>query len=146
MSLHPILNLQQIQLEIEQRCDSFIRLRQLLKQIQTQLDDAFLSGVKARELIRLRSNVLDCFLKITWKSQQLEQASGLCLTAVGGYGREQYKDNLFATTTAVLDRLQLNIMEARIITSKHGYSLDTYTLLCKNIGQVFSVLSASWIF
>ena len=39
------------------------------------------------------------------------------------------RDNLFATTTAVLDRCLLNIVEAHIITSDHGFSLDTYIVL-----------------
>ena len=37
--------------------------------------------------------------------------------------------NLFARMTAALDRLSLNILDARIITSDHGYSIDTYIVL-----------------
>jgi [protein-PII] uridylyltransferase len=36
---------------------------------------------------------------------------------------------LFAIITATLDRLGLNIMEARIVPSKDRYSMDTYTVL-----------------
>ncbi len=39
------------------------------------------------------------------------------------------QDNLFATTTAILDRCHLNIVEARISTSTDGYSLDTFMVL-----------------
>ena len=36
---------------------------------------------------------------------------------------------IFATTTATLDRLGLNILDARIITSNNGYTLDSFTVL-----------------
>lgn len=39
------------------------------------------------------------------------------------------QDTLFATTTAILDRCHLNIVEARISTSTSGYSLDTFMVL-----------------
>ncbi len=38
-------------------------------------------------------------------------------------------DNLFAITTAALDRLRLDIQDARIITTDAGYSIDTYMVL-----------------
>jgi [protein-PII] uridylyltransferase len=38
-------------------------------------------------------------------------------------------DNIFATTTRVLANLGLNIVDARIITSSGGYTLDTYIVL-----------------
>ncbi|MGR8947168.1 MAG: [protein-PII] uridylyltransferase [Gammaproteobacteria bacterium] len=37
--------------------------------------------------------------------------------------------NLFARTTAALDKLQLDIQDARISTSARGYTLDTYMVL-----------------
>lgn len=39
------------------------------------------------------------------------------------------KPNLFATTVAVLDRMNLDVQDARIITSNTGFSLDTYVVL-----------------
>jgi len=39
------------------------------------------------------------------------------------------KDALFAAITAILDRCHLNIVEARIMTSLSGYSLDTFMVL-----------------
>jgi [protein-PII] uridylyltransferase len=39
------------------------------------------------------------------------------------------KDGLFATITAVIDRMQLNVVEARIVTSAAGHTLDTFQLL-----------------
>ena len=37
--------------------------------------------------------------------------------------------NLFAATVTVLDQLQLTVLDARIITSTSGFSLDTYLVL-----------------
>jgi len=39
------------------------------------------------------------------------------------------RDGLFATITAVIDRMQLNVVEARIVTSGAGHTLDTFQLL-----------------
>ena len=39
------------------------------------------------------------------------------------------KDYLFATITMVLDQLGLTILDARIITSSNGYTLDTFIVL-----------------
>nr|AQQ74501.1 hypothetical protein [uncultured bacterium] len=53
-------------------------------------------------------------------------------TARGGteiflYTHDQ--DHLFALTTTALDQLGLNILSARIITTRDGYTLDTYLVL-----------------
>ncbi|MFO1350593.1 MAG: [protein-PII] uridylyltransferase, partial [Gammaproteobacteria bacterium] len=48
-------------------------------------------------------------------------------TEVFVYARD--KDGIFAFTTAVMDRLGLTILDARIITSQSGYTLDSYTVL-----------------
>jgi [protein-PII] uridylyltransferase len=37
--------------------------------------------------------------------------------------------NLFAATVAVFDQMDLNVQDARIITAKTGFSLDTYVVL-----------------
>ena len=39
------------------------------------------------------------------------------------------RDGLFATITAVLDRLRLSVMDARIATSRSGMSLDSFMVL-----------------
>lgn len=41
----------------------------------------------------------------------------------------QDQPNLFATTVAVLDRMNLNVQDARIITAEKAFSLDTYVVL-----------------
>jgi len=44
-------------------------------------------------------------------------------------------DNLFALTTAALDKLRLDIQDARIITSHAGYTLDTYMVIEADSGE-----------
>ena len=39
------------------------------------------------------------------------------------------QDDLFAITTMALSQLGLDIVDARIITTRHGYTLDTYIVL-----------------
>lgn len=39
------------------------------------------------------------------------------------------RDNLFANTVLLLDRLQLNVVDAKIITSENGFCLDTFSVL-----------------
>ena len=41
----------------------------------------------------------------------------------------QDKPNLFATTVAVLDKMNLDVQDARIITASTSFSLDTYVVL-----------------
>ncbi|WP_216937160.1 MULTISPECIES: [protein-PII] uridylyltransferase [unclassified Acinetobacter] len=41
----------------------------------------------------------------------------------------QDKPNLFATTVAILDRMNLDVQDARIITATKAFSLDTYVVL-----------------
>ncbi|CAK0781080.1 (Protein-PII) uridylyltransferase / (Protein-PII)-UMP uridylyl-removing enzyme [Gammaproteobacteria bacterium] len=42
------------------------------------------------------------------------------------------QDGLFAQATSTLDQLGLTIMDARIVTSSHGYTLDSYIVLEEN--------------
>ncbi len=39
------------------------------------------------------------------------------------------QDHLFALTTSALDQLMLNVLSARITTTRNGYTLDTYIVL-----------------
>jgi len=41
-------------------------------------------------------------------------------------------DNIFSRITKTLDRLHLNILDARIITSTNGYTLDTFIVMEEN--------------
>jgi [protein-PII] uridylyltransferase len=42
------------------------------------------------------------------------------------------KKNIFSTTSRVIEKLGLNVMDARIITNKNGYVLDTFAVLESN--------------
>jgi [protein-PII] uridylyltransferase len=78
--------------------------------------------------------------EIAWHTKMILTASAADLPLVlvreqtrrGGteifiYAPDQ--DHIFVTTTRVLDQLGLTIMDARIITSARGYTLDTYIVL-----------------
>jgi len=57
----------------------------------------------------------------------LEPNSNRGGTEVFVYTRD--RDNLFALTVSALDQLELNIQDARIITTENGYTLDSYQVL-----------------
>lgn len=48
-------------------------------------------------------------------------------TSIFIYTRDQ--DHLFALVTSLLDQLGLTVLDARIITSRNGYSLDSFTVM-----------------
>jgi [protein-PII] uridylyltransferase len=48
-----------------------------------------------------------------------------------------HRQHSFARTTAVLDQLGLNVVDARVISTKNGFSLDTYVVL-EESGAVIS--------
>lgn len=52
------------------------------------------------------------------------------------------RDGLFATVTAVLDRLRFSVMEARILSSPTGMALDTFLLLDADSQQPVSAARA----
>ncbi|WEN16467.1 [protein-PII] uridylyltransferase [Rhodanobacter sp. AS-Z3] len=52
------------------------------------------------------------------------------------------RDGLFATVTAVLDRLRFSVMEARILSSTTGMALDTFLLLDADSQQPVSLARA----
>ena len=57
----------------------------------------------------------------------IQQESAKGGTGIFIYMRDH--DNIFSRSTLALDQLRLNIVDARIITSKHGYTLDTFIVL-----------------
>jgi [protein-PII] uridylyltransferase len=77
--------------------------------------------------------------QIAWQSAAMLQAAGrLPLVAVLAqsvrgstelFVHARDRDGLFATVTAVLDRLRFSVMEARILSSATGMALDTFLLL-----------------
>ncbi len=80
---------------------------------------------------------------LAWQTQQVLESSTADLplvllrrqTSRGGtevfhYGKND--DGLFALATTILDRLNLNIVEARIETASTGYTLNSYQILDDN--------------
>jgi [protein-PII] uridylyltransferase len=59
--------------------------------------------------------------------RQLSEGGG---TAVLTYS--PHRQHSFARTTAVLDQMGLNVVDARVISSTNGFSLDTYVVLEDN--------------
>ncbi len=90
--------------------------------------------------------------QIAWQSAAILRAKGaLPLVAVhplsvrGSTELFVYtpdRDGLFATVTAVLDRLRLSVMESRILSSPTGMALDTFLLLDAESQQPVSVARA----
>ncbi|HEX7027685.1 MAG TPA: [protein-PII] uridylyltransferase [Gammaproteobacteria bacterium] len=81
--------------------------------------------------------------EIAWHTQAIAEATPESLplvlinkqatrgtTAIFIYAEEN--DDFFAITTAVMSRLGLNIVDARIITSDNDFTLDTYLVLDEN--------------
>jgi [protein-PII] uridylyltransferase len=85
----------------------------------------------------------DSFLRYTpdqlaWQTRAILAAGALPVVAVrraAERGTSELfvyspdRDGLFATITAVIDRMQLSVVEARIVTSGAGHTLDNFQLL-----------------
>lgn len=76
--------------------------------------------------------------QIAWQTRAIAEAGELPLVKVRPEGLRGTSevflhaadaDGLFATVTAVLDRKQLDIVEARVVTSRSGHVLDTFLVL-----------------
>lgn len=76
--------------------------------------------------------------QIAWQTRAIAEAGELPLVKVRPEGLRGTSevflhaadaDGLFATVTAVLDRKQLDIVEARVVTSRAGHVLDTFLVL-----------------
>lgn len=103
-------------------------------------------GVDTSQVMRLWLNLnLEYFLhnypdEIAWHAEVVLQATGSSLPEIhvrprtirGGTEVFIYApdhDGLFAITTALLDQLGLNIMDARIITADDGFTLNSFLVL-----------------
>ena len=90
--------------------------------------------------------------QIAWQTAAILQAQGaLPLVAVhplsvrGSTELFVYapdRDGLFATVTAVLDRLRLSVLESRVLSSPTGMALDTFLLLDADSQQPVSMMRA----
>ncbi len=102
------------------------------------------SGVNETALENLWREVgADYFLRyaadeIAWHSAAILSAaaaeSPLLLIRPSARGTEIFvytkaQDHLFATVTGTLDQMALSIVDARIVSAKNGYTLDTYIVL-----------------
>ncbi|MCF6257933.1 MAG: [protein-PII] uridylyltransferase [Gammaproteobacteria bacterium] len=58
-------------------------------------------------------------------------------SAIFVYTRD--KNYIFATITATLEALGLNIIDARVITSNNGFTLDTFLVLDRNAKQITDI-------
>lgn len=101
-------------------------------------------GIDAETVARIWSEFAErSFLRyraeqIAWQTEAIAKASDLPLVRirpVGPRGATEIfiytgdRHGLFATVTAMLDRLQLNVLDARIVTSKRGRALNTFFVL-----------------
>ncbi|PID37596.1 MAG: [protein-PII] uridylyltransferase [Pseudomonadales bacterium] len=59
----------------------------------------------------------------------LREHRDLALDAVQVFVYTQDQDNLFAVTMAVFDKMDLDVMDARIITGTRDFALDSYVIL-----------------
>jgi [protein-PII] uridylyltransferase len=79
---------QTLQLAIE-RDGTVAASRAYLEQLRDALDRRYLDGDRARDLINDRARGVDLLLQTLWRQQGLSDRTGLCLVAVGGYGRRE---------------------------------------------------------
>ena len=77
--------------------------RQALERANENLNQRFLRGDAVTELVRLRSDLIDCLLVRLWRHYAKQPAEAVALIAVGGYGRGElhpYSDiDIMALTT-----------------------------------------------
>lgn len=90
------------------------------------LEDQYFVRHRAQEIVWHTGNILNK-LDSDGPLVCVENFDHRDATAVFIYAEDS--KNLFARTTAALDKLQLNIQDARIVTSALGYTLDTYMVL-----------------
>ena len=102
-------------------------------------------GMQAADIERVWADFPDeSFLRFTpaqiaWQTRGIAQASAhgphVLVEAQGPRGGTEVfvhaadRDGLFAAITAVFDRLRLSVIEARVVTSRRGMSLDSFVVL-----------------
>ena len=102
-------------------------------------------GMQAADIDRVWADFPDeSFLRFTpaqiaWQTRGIAQASAhgphVLVEAQGPRGGTEVfvhaadRDGLFAAITAVFDRLRLSVIEARVVTSRRGMSLDSFVVL-----------------
>ncbi len=100
--------------------------------IEAETIDRIWSEFAERSFLRYRAE------QIAWQTEAIATATDLPLVRirpVGPRGATEIfiytsdRHGLFATVTAMLDRLQMNVLDARIVTSKLGRALNTFFVL-----------------
>ncbi len=99
---------------------------QMASSLWERLNDDYFLVHSADEITWQTRHILNC------KPEQLPLVIIRQMTRRGGtevflYTRD--KDYLFAKVTAALEQLDMNIADARIVTSQDGYTLDTFIIL-----------------
>ena len=103
--------------------------KQRIDSVWSQFDDEYFLRYSAEEIAWHTRGIADhANLSEPLVLVRNEESRGS--TAIFIYGPPA--DHLFATTTAVLEQIGLNIVDARIIPSTRNYSLDTYLVLEEN--------------
>ncbi len=130
---------------LENPIDKRERVRETQSLARRQLLDR---GIKPEAINRLWEKIDDDYFlhysgdEVVWHTQHIVQVLGQDEPRILVKVREQgarggtevfiyapVRDDLFAILTTTLDRLGLNIVEARVNTSLDGYALDTYNVL-----------------
>jgi [protein-PII] uridylyltransferase len=117
------------------------RIREIQDQARSRLTQR---GIDERRIATAWSGfVADYFLRhtaeqVAWHTRAVlkkaDDGRALVLARKDSKGTEIFvyqreRDALFATTTAILDQLGLTVVDARILTARTGYTLDSYTVL-----------------
>jgi [protein-PII] uridylyltransferase len=127
---------------LENPIDKSQRIDEIKNQVRDLLGKSMLHGKSLESLWEPLGE--DYFIRysaeeIAWQTRAMARASEddvtvsmLSKTSRGGTAIFIYMkdhDNIFSRITAALDNLCLTIVDARIITSFHGYTLDTFIVL-----------------
>jgi [protein-PII] uridylyltransferase len=128
---------------LENPIDKNERIREVKNKSLELIGDARYAEAELEELWASLGD--DYFIRyspdeIAWQTQDIAKAKESNLpvisiqekTSRGGTGIFIYMHNhknIFSRATSAMDNLRLNIVDARIITSGHGYTLDTYIVL-----------------
>ncbi len=129
---------------MERPIDAELRIAEARHATLILLQNEHCANAKVEQI--LNSFPSESFLRyspeqIAWQARGISEAKCLpvvLLRARGARGsteifvHAQDRAGLFATITATLDRLQLNILDARIVTANNARSLDTFQVLARD--------------
>ena len=99
--------------------------RRLLQEDNQTLQTAFRKGVDVQNLVRGRAEMVDAILIRLWQRDDMRMPDGLCLVAVGGYGRGE----LFPHSD-----VDLLFLHQGTLSDSEGAALERYIALLWDIG------------